>query len=172
MENQFEIWKDVLGYEEIYLVSSFGRVKSKPKKRLNYDRFLKPGKNSDGYFSVVLYKKDIKKSFKAHRLVANSFIENLNNLEMVNHIDENKQNNKIENLEWVSRIENGVHRYKNKDTTSKYCGVSWSKQNKKWMATIRFNNKQIYLGCFDCELTAYQKRIDFERNNGISNKYL
>lgn len=179
MENIVEIWKKVIGYEKYYEVSNLGNVKTLERFILNGQfsyskkpKLLKPGTNSDGYKSVVLYGAHSKKSIKVHILVAKAFIDNPRNLEMVNHIDENKTNNNILNLEWVSRRENGVHRFKNKNTTSKYCGVSWSKQSKKWTATIRYNNKQLYLGCYHIEIEAYQARIDFEKEKGIINKYL
>lgn len=179
MENKNEIWKEVVGFEKYYHVSNFGNVKTLERfikngtfSYLKKSKLLKPGTNPDGYKTVVLYGLDFKKNCKVHILVAKAFIENPMNLEMVNHIDENKSNNNLSNLEWVSRIENGVHRYKNKNTTSKYCGVSWSKTSKKWMATIRYKNKQNYLGCYNSEIEAYQARVNFEKQNGIINKYL
>ena len=179
MENQIEIWKPVFGYKEYYHVSNLGNVKTLERYIKNGQfsyfkkpKILKPGTNPDGYKTVVLYGKDNKRQFKVHSLVATSFIENPRKLEMVNHIDEDKSNNNMSNLEWVSRRENGVHRYKNKNTTSKYCGVSWSKASKKWISTIRYNNKQIYLGCYFTELEAYQARVNFEKEKGIINKYL
>ena len=81
-------------------------------------------------------------------------------------------NDYLSNLEWVSRMENGVHRYKNKNTTSKYCGVSWSKSNNKWYSSIRFNGKKIAIGMFVDEIEAYNARVEFEKENGITNKYL
>lgn len=179
MKNQNEIWKKVVGYEMYYEVSNYGNIKTLERfikngqfSHLKKSKILKSGTNSDGYKTVVLYGEKSKKSFKVHQLVAVAFIENTYNLEMVNHKDENKLNNCVENLEWVTRRENGVHRYKNKKTTSKYCGVSWSKSNKKWVSTIRINNKQFYLGGFETEIEAYNKRVLFEKEKGIVNKYL
>lgn len=169
---KIEQWKDVVGYETLYSVSDLGRLKSIRIGPNRKEKILRPGTNPDGYKTVVLYHLDYKKQFKLHRLVANSFLDNPFNLEMVNHKDEIKSNNYYKNLEWVTRRENGVHRYKNKNTTSKYCGVSWSKQAKKWVAMIRFNNETVYLGTYHDELDAYAARVKFEKDNGIINRYL
>lgn len=99
-----EVWKDVLGYEGLYEVSNLGKVKSIKNNKILADR-----KDNHGYFQVQLYKKGVGKSHKVHRLVLNSFSENkLKNLQ-VNHIDENKTNNNISNLEWVTPKENSNH---------------------------------------------------------------
>lgn len=179
MELEPEEWKPVVGYEVYYEVSSHGRVKTLPRfikngkfSYLKKEKILKPGSNPDGYKTVVLYSSNSKRQFKVHRLVAEVFCDNILKLEMVNHKDEDKTNNYYKNLEWVSRRENGVHRYKNKNTSSKYCGVSWSKTSKKWMCTIRFENKQLCLGYFHDELEAYKTRVDFEKEKGIINRYL
>ena len=95
MEN-YEIWKDCKGYEGLYQVSNLGRVWSVRKQK-----YLNPWLDSSGYWTVELRALNGKrKSEKVHRLVALAFIENPNNLPQVNHKDENKQNNSVENLEW------------------------------------------------------------------------
>lgn len=99
-----EIWKDIIGYEGYYKVSNMGRILSLHKKS-KISRFeksiLKPGRQATGYLTVVLYKDGAKKkSFLVHRLVAEAFIPNPNNYEMINHIDECKTNNCVDNLEW------------------------------------------------------------------------
>ena len=96
-----EYWRPVLGYEGLYEVSNWGRVKSLPRNgTVKYARILKPDTDKDGYLYVVLSKNNKQKLFKIHRLVAEAFIPNPNNLPMINHKDENKQNNNAENLEW------------------------------------------------------------------------
>ena len=72
----------------------------------------------------------------------------------IDHIDGNPLNNKIENLRAVIRSQNGMNRKSNKNSTSKYKGVSWRKNNNKWISYIKFNNKQIYLGLFINEIDA------------------
>lgn len=92
-----EIWKDILGYEGLYQVSNFGRVKS---LKFGKERILKLTKDKDGYLIVNLYKNNKSKTFKVHRLVAEAFIPNPDNLPQVNHKDEDKSNNILSNLEW------------------------------------------------------------------------
>ena len=98
-----EYWKPVVGYEGHYQVSNFGRVKS---IKFGKEIILKPRKDKCGYYSVVLYKNGIVKKYYVHRLVAEAFIPNPNNLPCVNHKDENKLNNSVDNLEWCDRLYN------------------------------------------------------------------
>lgn len=92
-----EEWKDVKGFEEKYQISNYGRLKNK----LNNHIYKNTNKNGD-YFSVVLTYKNKSKSTRIHRLVAEAFIPNPDNLPQVNHIDMNKQNNNVDNLEWCT----------------------------------------------------------------------
>lgn len=116
-----EIWKDVVGFEGLYKVSNFGNVKSVDRYvsgKLNSKRFQKgkimtAQKNRKGYFAVILHKNGIAHHFLIHRLVAISFIENRTNKEQVNHIDMNKGNNSVDNLEWCTSLENIRHSYAN-----------------------------------------------------------
>lgn len=97
-----EIWKDVLGYEGLYQVSNTGKVKS----LFRYKKELKPCITKNGYATVELFKHKKGKRLLIHRIVALAFIENKNNLPQVNHIDENKLNNDVMNLEWQTAKEN------------------------------------------------------------------
>lgn len=99
-----EVWKYVEGYEGLYKVSSLGRIFNCKKNKI-YD--LKP--NVSGYVTVYLSKNGKGKSYSVHRLVAKAFIPNTYNKEFVNHIDEDKSNNKVSNLEWVTPKENTNH---------------------------------------------------------------
>lgn len=92
-----EIWKDIKGYEGLYQVSNMGRVRSLKNKII-----LKPIKNTNGYLKVNLYNNRKMKTFLIHRLVALAFISNTENKPQVNHKDENKTNNCMNNLEWCS----------------------------------------------------------------------
>ena len=102
-----ETWKPVKGYEGLYEVSDLGRVKKSKLLCLNQyilfwteEKILKPRKNNRGYLRIALTKNKSHKVYLVHRLVAEAFIPNPNNLPMVNHKDENPLNNISKNLEW------------------------------------------------------------------------
>lgn len=98
-----EIWLPVVGFEGLYEVSSLGRVKSLRNRYGTYrEKILKQGKYKDGYLKVLLYKDEKKKTCRVNRLVAIAFIDNPNNFRCVNHKDENKTNNCVDNLEWCT----------------------------------------------------------------------
>jgi len=113
-----EIWKDIKGYEGLYQVSNMGRVKSLERtvidnigRRQNIkERILKPKKEPNGYLRVTLSNNSVKnKKFFVHRLVCEAFHENTENKPCVNHIDENKANNTVSNLEWSTFAKNINH---------------------------------------------------------------
>ena len=92
------------------------------------------------------------KLYRTHRLI---FLYHYGFLpKYIDHIDGDKRNNKIENLREITNSQNCMNRKSQKNSTSKYKGVCWSKRNQKWMAYIFYNNKQNYLGYFDNEKAA------------------
>lgn len=98
-----EIWKDIAGYEGLYKISNFGRIKNKENK------IKAQSPQNGGYLVVHLYNHGSHKAKTVHRLVASTFIPNDDEKSEVNHIDGDKRNNKIENLEWVTPKENQCH---------------------------------------------------------------
>lgn len=103
-----EVWKDIKGYEGLYRVSNYGRVKSL-KRNTACERILKPRLDKGGYLYINLSKNGICKSKKVHRLVGDCFILNLKHKPQINHIDGNKTNNYVNNLEWSTAAENARH---------------------------------------------------------------
>ncbi len=99
-----EIWKDIEGFEGEYMISNLGRVKS-----LKSNIILRQFEYRGGYLEVHLRKPKIKVHKKVHRLVAEAFLANPNHYKEVNHKDENKQNNMVNNLEWCSRSYNNTY---------------------------------------------------------------
>ena len=114
-----EIWHDIEGYEGLYQISNKGRVKSLYK---GSERILRPGIDGSGYMFVCLCYDNVRKYFKLHRLIAQAFIPNPENKPQVNHLDECKINNTLENLEWTTAKENinfGTHNERSAKARSK-----------------------------------------------------
>lgn len=121
-DNMQEVWKDIAGYEGLYQVSNLGNVRSLDhyasngvKEILYKGNVLKWHRNKNGYWTVLLCKKSKTKRKYIHRLVAEAFLDNADNLSEVNHKDENKKNNCVENLEWCTtkyNVNYGTHQEK------------------------------------------------------------
>jgi len=179
MENNAEIWKDIVGFEGLYQISNYGNVKScrryvnaKFGKRVVNEKLLSLGKDKDGYLMAILCQDGIKQTVKIHRLVANAFIDKFDGKKIVNHIDSNKSNNFVSNLEWVSSLENICHSRLKMKTSSKYVGVCFNKKDNNFKATATIDGKTITLGGFKNEEDAYNSRLQFFKDNGIENRYL
>lgn len=161
-----EIFIDVKGYEGYYKVSNLGRVKSlerSVKKRNGVtqsfkERMLKLCVDGTGYMSVAL----TGKSFRVHQLVAVAFLNHKPNGHtlVVDHKDNNKLNNNSSNLAIVTQRAN----LSRLGGTSKYVGVSWNKENRKWHSKTRLNGKQIHLGYFNDEIEASNAYSNFIQN--------
>lgn len=108
-------WKEIKGFENLYKVSNTGFIFS-----IRTNKILSLRLDSSGYPHVILYKSGKKYSKKVHRIVADTFLENPYNKPQVNHIDENKQNNNINNLEWVTAKENANHGSRTQRSTEKH----------------------------------------------------
>ena len=143
-----EIFKKIPNFDD-YEVSNLGRIVS-----LKYDKrkVLKHGVNPQGYCIVVLYKGKKSHPKTIHRLVMSVF-EGESDLH-VNHKDENKLNNNLDNLEYTTNRENSQHYHKTKKSSSKFVGVTWNKKSAKWHSQIQINGKSKHLGYFDDEQKA------------------
>lgn len=138
-----EIWKDIEGFEGKYQVSNTGYVKSLDFNHTGKEKILKNKVNRQGYEYVTLYKNGKQYYPAIHRLVAEAFIPNPNELEQVNHIDGNKKNNVAENLEWCTNLENMQHAIRNDLVRNK------GKDNKRSKKVAQINNRDEIINIFD-----------------------
>lgn len=136
-----EVWKDVVGFEGFYKVSNKGNVYSVGRKdalgRKQGGLKLKPSYDKDGYSQVSLYKNGIVKRKLTHRLVAEAFIPDANGFSQVNHRDEVKDNNNVENLEWCDARYNTNYGTRNERLSKKVRAV-----NVKTGEVLTFNSTQ------------------------------
>lgn len=154
MENQQEIWKDIKGYEGLYQVSNLGRVKSL-ERILHYcdgrhrpvkEKLLSCGVCKVGYRQVKLRLNKKTKTHYVHRLVANTFILNLESKPQVNHKDGNKINNNIDNLEWVTHSENLQHSYDKLGRKGYWTGKTQSKEHRLKNRLANLGEKNHFYG--------------------------
>ncbi len=148
MKEEFRSVKD---YENLYEVSNFGRVRSLHKGKC---RYLIGSLSSSGYRQIQLCNGNIRKVRRIHQLVAMAFLghEPCGLKLVVNHIDLDRLNNNVDNLEIVTNRENSNQ--KHLKSSSKYVGVNWNGHAKKWNARILINGARKNLGYFDCEIAA------------------
>lgn len=152
-----EIWKEVSGFEGLYEVSNLGRVRSldhttniTPKNnKAPYERFVKGrilnGTDCNGYHRFSLGRGHL---IDAHILVARTFIPNPENKRCVNHIDGNKKNNRVENLEWSTHSENQFHSSKNAlmQLGSKHVHSKLKEEDVRWILT-HYKKQDLEFGC-------------------------
>lgn len=168
-----EIFKDVLGYEGFYQVSNFGRVKGLERivkhncggNRVLKEKILKPCSDGWGYLIVSLCKENVIKTKKIHIMVCESFLNHKTcGFKMVvDHIDSNKQNNNLNNLQIITQRENSSKERTIKSGTPP--GVN--KSGKKYMARITINGFREYLGMFKTleeASKAYQNKLKTIKN--------
>lgn len=156
-----EIYTRIKGYEH-YAVSNFGNVLN-----IRTLRFLRLWLNNSGYYQVMLCKNGLVKVFKLHRLIGEHFIDNPENLPVIDHIDGNRTNNEISNLRWATHQTNSRNSKKRKSTTSNFKGVSLNKKRNKWVAQIQVNYKTIFLGYFSTEIEAGKAYNEYVIENGL-----
>jgi hypothetical protein len=169
-----EVWKPVKDFEGYYEVSNLGRVKSlkrivkNGKNDVNIkEKILKQTLNINKYLYVSLNKNGIKKNFKVHQIIAISFfnhkLNGKNNI-VVDHINNIKTDNCINNLQLITNRENCS---KEKRGISFFTGVSFAKRENKWRSYICIENKFIHLGYFKTEIEAsiaYKNKLNFIKN--------
>ena len=179
MNNQKEEFRDIPNYEGIYQVSNLGRVKSLARfdtiGRRVKEKILTGSKNSRGYLSSTISKYGRYKSENIHILVAITFLNHTPcgfDL-VVNHIDFDKTNNNINNLEIVTNRDNC--NLKHLKSSSEYTGVCWHKPRNNWISKIQITNKPVHLGSFISGLEAskmYQKALaNIEKYNGNNSEF-
>ena len=178
-----EEWRPVVGYEGLYEVSNLGRVrsvdgyvKSKGESyRLHKGKVLSPAKDTIGYLFVILHCNGKCKTIRIHRLVAQAFLLNPDNLTEVNHKDEDKTNNSVDNLEWCDHKYNmnfGTRNIRSKDTHIKngyWTGLSKEEYRKKYNQDRKEYRKKWYQENKDriCEQQKeyYRKKKEQIQNN-------
>lgn len=176
-----EIWKDIEGYEGMYMVSSLGRVKTLVGRYKNV-AILKEKYKKNGYCSITLYKNKKPHTYLVHRLVAQAFIPNPNNYPVVNHKDENKQNNCVENLEWCTQqyninYGNGNHKrslsHKGKQFTKTHIenmskariGKMVGSKNPKSIPVAQYNKNGEFITIYESARIA-EKALHLPNNSG------
>jgi hypothetical protein len=164
---QKEIFKDIPSYEGIYQVSNLGNVKSLNYKGSGFEKILKPSIDCSSYYTVKLKLK----TMRVHVLVAMAFLTHIpcGHKIVVDHINTNRLDNRLENLQLISNRENISKDRKNK--SSKYVGVSFHKIKNKWESKICADNKSKHLGLFDEEYEAhlaYQKALEMYNKGDLS----
>ena len=166
-----EVFKSIKGYEGIYQVNNLGNIKSLERVntigRTVKERILKASVNSSGYLTVTLCKNGKPKTRTVHQIVAESFLGHKPNGHklVINHINFIKTDNRAVNLEIVTNRENSNK--KHLKSSSRFTGVYWYKNYKKWMSTIHINGKRKHLGYFTNELeasNAYQTALKSIQN--------
>jgi hypothetical protein len=165
-----EIWKDIPNYEGYYQASSMGRIKRLDRYVPHYRGGLKLVKekirkqtiNHKGYYRVCLCKNGKQKTKLVSILVAEAFLKHIpcGHKLVVDHINFNTLDNRVDNLRIITHRENVCHR--KLKGSSEYAGVTWSKAHNKWRSKIRIKGKQLHLGLFLIEIeasNAYQNAL-------------
>ena len=153
-------FEDIIGYEGLYCINKNGFVMNKKTKK-----YLKHTVNSKNYIVITLCKNKKSQKFKLHRLLALQFIENPNNYDIIDHIDRNTLNNKLDNLRWITKSGNNRNSTRQKKS-SQFIGVWYNKNRKstkKWRSSITIDKKKIILGHFETEIEAsecYKKKYN------------
>jgi hypothetical protein len=160
-KDRMEIWNEIPGFNGKYQASNLGNIKNVHRNKL-----LSPSVGIGGYLRVDLTLPDkTRRNFRVHQLVAMAFLNHVRQGFMltVDHIDFDRVNNRVENLRIVSARDNSVRSaLNNPNKTSKYLGVHFCKQKKKYVAKIIKEGKKFYLGSFVNEKDAHEAYKEME----------
>lgn len=168
-----EEYRDVVGYEGHYQISNFGNLKS---LKNNKEKILKKNMDDEGYYRSNLTLNKKYKTKRLHLLVAEAFMNHKSDGTtklVINHIDGNKTNNNVNNLEIVTHRENitTCTKIRGNNFSSQYKGVSYYEKTNKWKASITYNKKTYHLGYFKDELEAHlvfmEKWNELNKNNKV-----
>lgn len=173
-QEETEIWLPIPGVSNIYRVSNQGRIKSIDRQVYRKiccgnitikGKIIRQSYSGDKYLQVTLYGgKVYKAQYRSNQLVFFTFnpeVKLINGYQ-VDHIDNNKENNRLSNLQYIKSRHNSAKRSMNLKKTSQFTGVSWSKERNKWQSHIRINGKSKSLGRYSNEIDAsiaYQKAL-------------
>lgn len=165
-----EEWKTIKNYEGLYEVSNLGRIKSLNYRRTGIEKILKGRLNNVGYLKVTLCNNGKSKEYFIHRLVAEAFISNPNNLPCVDHIDTIKTNNNIKNLRWVTYKENNDNPLTKKKSIENHADVSGSKNPfyGKYGKDFPTSKKVVQLTLEDELVKIWDCIIDTRKQGGFS----
>lgn len=155
--------KDIKGYKGLYAITEDGQIWSYKSKK-----FLIPNYDANGYLKINLFKDRKKKSCTIHRLVAETYIPNPNNLSQVNHKDENKTNNHINNLEWCDAKYNMNYGTRTQRASETNRGQKRSEETKKNISKARKNKGNKPVKCIETDIV-YISTVSANRETGIDN---
>lgn len=172
-----EIWKDIEGYKGKYMVSNLGRVKSLNYNKTGKERILKARDNGRGYLFVSLWKDAKGKHYLVHRLVATAFCENPSGYKEINHINEDKSDNRADNLEFCSHSYNNSYNDKAKKVGEKLKGKKLSEVHKKKIAEKQRNDPKKSKPVFSVdkvtgEIKEFPSLMEASRQTGINHSHV
>lgn len=165
-------YEDVVGYESLYSVTADGHVfaklrlgiSTKGNVFLHEEHEVAVTTRKNGYRQVHLWKNGKNRTFYVHRLVAEAFLANPNNLPQVNHKDKDRANNDVGNLEYVTARGNMQHSSSTSKHSSRFVGVTWCKERHKWQAQYQVGKRNVFIGRFATQEEAHEAYANWTDN--------